>query len=259
MAFKAGTRYHFFIVVVISLFWGLQAVSPAMAEDDKTIITAGPSWERFTREDGHGLYHDIIRQVFAGYTVKHFYVPTVQANSMVAIGRADIKLCETKEIESLVLASLPMYENRFYALFLRKKIDPRAGTVSLEGKKVVWREGYYSAMDFPVPVDFTEVRSGESALQMVVHGRADFYIDDLNLIKKSFEAAGENFDPQKFAIESVGARKYFPVFADTSRGQTLRKHYEQEMERLYREGALQKIYDYWDFPMPKFKFKGSEK
>ena len=71
------------VVSIISLMCWLQAVCPAMADDAGTIITAGPSWERFTNEDGHGLYHDIIKLVFAGYQVKHLYVPTVQANAMV--------------------------------------------------------------------------------------------------------------------------------------------------------------------------------
>lgn len=241
------------------VFLTFQAASTVMGENAKTLITAGPSWERFTNVDGHGLYHDLIRLVFAGYQVTHLYVPTVQANSMVAIGRADIKMCETKEIASLVLGKVPMYENDFYALFLRERFDPWQGSLSLEGKKAVWREGYYSGQDFSVPLDFIEVRTGESALQMVIHGRADFYVDDRNLIQQSFDAAGERFEPTKFRIESVGTRRYFPVFASTSRGNTLRKHYENEMERLYREGKLRSIYDRWGFSMPKFTFNDSDK
>ncbi len=249
--------HHHCIVVVISFFLGLYAVSSAIAEENKTLITAGPSWERLTNKDGHGLYHDIIKQVFAGYEVKHFYVSTVQANSMVTIGRADIKMCETKEIDSLVLSSTPMFEDDFYALYLRKRVDSSEGKFSLEGKKVVWRQGYYSKLDFSVPVNFIEVRSDASALKMVVHGRADFYIDDLNLIKKSFDNAGEKFDPEKFGLERVGTRKYFPVFANTPRGDALRKHYEKEMARLFKEGKLQRIYALWNFRMPKFMFSES--
>ncbi|WP_073611484.1 type 2 periplasmic-binding domain-containing protein [Desulfopila aestuarii] len=251
-------KYHRFIAMVVSLFL-LQAISSVMAEDEKTIVTAGPSWDRFTNEDGSGLYHDIIKQVFAGYAVKHFYVPTVQANSMVAIGRADIKMCETKEIEHLVLASLPMYENDFYALYLREKFEPWEGDLTIKGQRLVWREGYYSKIDFAVPIDFTEVRSGESALKMVIYDRADFYIDDLNLINQSFVNAGEKYDPAKFGLEIVGTRKYFPVFADTPRGHKLRNHYEKEIERLYREGALQQVYTHWNFRMPKFEFGVSGK
>lgn len=248
--------YRFLFAMVIGLFW-LQAVGTAMAEDQRTIITVGPSWEGFTNEDGHGLYHDIIRLVFTGYKVKHLYVPAVQANSMVSIGRADIKMCETKWIESLVLAGIPMYENDFYALFLHERVGPWQGNLSLRDKKFVWREGYYSSLDFSVPVDSIEVRGGESALKMVVHGRADFYIDDLHLIRESFENAGEKFDPERFGMEKVGTRKYFPVFANTPRGAKLLKHYEQEMERLYNNGSLRKIYDQWGFRMPSFQFDNS--
>lgn len=245
---------HLRIAVLLIVFCAVPTAAPARAEAQETVVTAGPSWERFTSEDGRGLYHDIIRQVFAGYQVKHLYVPTVQANSMVAIGRADIKMCETKAIESLVLASLPMYENDFYALFLRSRVGQWQGKQSLQGRKTAWREGYYTAVDFPVAMDFIEVRSGEAALQMVIHERVVFYIDDHNLIMESFKNGGEQFDPERFALERVGTRKYFPVFASTSRGEKLRKHYEKEMERLYREGELQKIYDHWGFPVPRFHF-----
>lgn len=250
-------NYHLLIVIVVGLL--LQTISSAMAEDEKTIVTAGPSWDRFTNEDGSGLYHDIIQRVFAGYTVKHLYVPTVQANSMVAVGRADIKMCETKEVEHLVLASLPMYENDFYALYLREKFEPWNGNLTIKGQRLVWREGYYSEKDFAVPVDFTEVRSGESALKMVIYDRADFYIDDLNLIQKSFVNAGEKYDPAKFGLEVVGTRKYFPVFADTPRGKKLRNHYEKEIKRLYKEGSLQQVYTRWNFRIPQFEFDVSGK
>lgn len=256
---KAMLHYYHLIAVVVSLFC-LQAFnSPTLAADGETIITAGPSWEGFTGSDGRGLYHDIIKQVFAGYTVKHIYVPTVQANSLVAIGRADIKICESREIESLVLASNPMYENHFYALYLHESIGPWKGIQSLKGKRVVWREGYYSGVDFSVPIDFTEVRSGQSAVKMVVYGRVDFYVDDLNLIKQSFGNAGETFNPEKFGLVRIGTRKYFPVFADTSRGEMLRNYYENGMERLFKDGTLGQIYKHWDFPMPEFTFNVSGK
>ena len=249
-------RYLFPVVI------GLFLLSPTcftMAKDQQQIITAGPAWERFTNHDGSGLYHDIIKQVFADYTVKHIYVPTVQANSMVSIGRADIKMCATKKIESLVLANHPMYENDFFALFLREKVEQWDGNSSLKGKMVVWREGYYSKIDFSEPVDFTEVRDGDSALKMVISKRADFYIDDLDLIKQSFDKADETFNPEKFGLERVGTRKYFPVFTNNPRGEALRIHYEKEMERLYMTGKLQQIYDRWGFQMPNFKFNDSGK
>ncbi len=57
------TLFHHCFVVGMCIFWGIGAVNSAMAVDDKTIITAGPSWEGFTNKDGHGLYHDIIGKV----------------------------------------------------------------------------------------------------------------------------------------------------------------------------------------------------
>jgi len=244
-----------FFVLLVCLFCWLLALRPVTAAaDDKILITVGPSWERFTNMDGHGLYHDLIGLVFADYQVKHIYVPTVQANSMVAIGRADIKLCETIEVDPLIIARVPMYENDFFALYLQKNIPQWEGARSLAGKKLVWREGYYTQADFSVPVDFLEVRNGESALKMVEYDRADLYIDDWNLIMQSFAAVGEKFEEAVFALQKVGTRKYYPVFARTERGEKLRQHYEEEMKRLYLAGTLQKVYDKWAFTVPDFSF-----
>lgn len=222
------------------------------AEEPQTLVSAGPSWDRFTNKDGSGLYHDLIREIFSGYTIQHLYVPTVQANKMVANGRADIKMCETKEIESLVLAKLPMYENDFYALYIKKN-EQADEPISLENKRLVWRDGYYSQDDFSVPITFTEVRNGSSALEMIIYGRADFYIDDLSLIEQSFEDLGKEFDRQLFGLKIAGTRKYYPVFADTEHGNMLKTHYEQEIKRLLTEGTLQHIYERYGFRAPNFQ------
>ncbi len=222
------------------------------ADEPKTLIIAGPSWDNFTNTDGSGLYHDLIREIFAGYTIQHIYVPTIQANIMIANGRADIKMCDTKEIESLVLAKQAMYENDFYALYVKEnqKADEQ---FSMKNKRLVWRAGYYSQLDFSFPVTFTEVRSGLSALEMVIYNRADFYIDDMALITESFSELGQKFDPQKFGLERVGTRKYFPVFADSERGSILLTHYEKEIKRLLKEGKLQHIYERYGFHAPTYQ------
>ena len=221
------------------------------AEERKIIVTVGPSWEGFTNRDGSGLYHDILRQVYPEYLKQHLYVPTVQANEMVAIGRADIKLCETEVESPLMFGGYPMYENGYYALFRRERMGVWRGNDSLSGMKGVWRQGYYSRADFSVNFPYLEVRSGESALKMVILGRADFYIDDLALINESFALAGEEFDPDRFDVKLVGTRKYYPVFLESPRGKRLRTQYDSAMKRLYQEGILQKIYQSWGFPIPK--------
>jgi len=245
-----GVKCFFFGVVICLatiLFTG-----NLPAEESKELVLAGPAWDGFTNEDGSGLYHDLIKEIFADYSIRHIYVPTVQANTMVANGRADIKMCETKEIESLVLAKQPMYENDFYALYLiaNQQADK---PLKIANKRLVWRTGYYSQQDFSVPITFTEVRNGQSALEMIIYGRADFYIDDLALIKQSFTDLGKEYDPHIFGLEIVGTRKYYPVFANTPRGDTLRTHYETQIRQLLEEGKLQHIYEQYGFRAPNYR------
>ena len=240
------------------LLIGLSLLIPpsVVAEDQRgVLITAGPAWNGFTNKDGHGLYHDLIQLIFgARFSVSHLYVPTIQANNLVAAGRADIKLCETKEVPPLHLAAYPLYENAYFAFFLKAKNPLWGGLESLAGKQVVWREGYYSQADFPVAVNAREVRSGESALMMVLLGRADYYIDDRQLINESLQLAKLDFDAQRFGLEVAGQRKYYPLFADSERGRQLKQQFEQGIEQLYRSGKLEPVYRRWGFPMPDFPF-----
>ncbi len=240
------------LLIGFSLLVPLSAVAE---ESPEVLITAGPAWNGFTNKDGHGLYHDLIRLIFgARFSVNHLYVSTVQANNLVAAGRADIKLCETKEVPPLHLAAYPLYENAYFAFFLKAKNPFWEGLDSLLGKRVVWREDYYSQADFPVAVNVREVRSGESALMMVILGRADYYIDDRQLINESLQLAKLDFDAQRYGLEVVGQRSYYPVFADSERGRKLRKEFELGLEKLYRSGQLEPVYRQWGFPVPHFSF-----
>ena len=240
------------LLIGLSLFVPLSVVAE---EQRGVLITAGPAWNGFTNKDGHGLYHDLIRLIYgARFSVKHLYVPTVQANNLVAAGRADIKLCETKAVPPLHLAAYPLYENAYFAFFLKAKNPFWWGAGSLTGKQVVWREGYYSQADFPVAINAREVRSGESALMMVILGRADYYIDDRQLINESLQQAKLDFDAQRFGLEVAGQRRYYPVFADSERGRKLQEEFELGLERLYRSGQLEPVYRQWGFPVPHFSF-----
>ena len=196
------------------------------------------------------MYHDIIGLVFPDYSITHVYVPSVQANKMVGLGRADIMMCDTEVEPPLVMGQYPMYENDFYVVYRRDRIGIWEGNSTLEKSSVVWRDGYYSQTDFTVAVNPVIVRSGESALKMLSLGRVDFYVDDLTLIRQSFVRAQEQFDPKVYAIQKIGSRKYFPVFSTTSRGEALRREFEEGMVRSYEEGTLQQVFRHWGFQVP---------
>jgi polar amino acid transport system substrate-binding protein len=198
------------------------------------VITASPSWKGFTSRDGQGLYHDLMRAIYepGGETVRHLEVPAKRGLLMVREGQADIFTCRAQTVDKLQMASLPMYEGEYHALFRTTAFPHWDGVRSMANMRVVWRLGYYAPNDFPVPIDHSETLSGVEALQRVLREGADFYVDDRNLIMESFSALGIALDEAKFRIESVGFRQYFPLFSTSERGTKLRKIFEEGMPTL---------------------------
>ena len=238
-----------YIILIVGLF-ALLAPWPVRAGE---VLTASPYWRGFTSPEGQGLSHDLMRAIFEpeGHTVRHLEVPAKRGMIMVREGTVDIYTCRSEAESGLSLGGEPMYEGEFHALFRKKAFPYWEGSASMADRRVVWRLGYYTPKDFPVPVQHAETTTGVEALERVVRGGADFYVDDLHLIQESVRLFQPPLDQDDFRIESVGFRQYFPVFSHSKRGQKLRLAYEQGMRNLARQGKLAPIYAKWNLPMPR--------
>jgi hypothetical protein len=217
------------------------------------VLSASPYWQGFTSDDGQGLYHDLLRAIYepGGNTVRHLEVPAKRGLIMVREGAVDIYTCLAKPVDGLRLAAEPMYEGEFHAFFRKAAFPYWDGVTSMANKRTVWRLGYYSPKDFPVPFQYGETTTGVEALKRVVRGGADFYIDDRNLILESMDALTTPLDQNDFSIESIGFRQYFPAFSTSERGQKLCATFEQGMRSLAGQGKLAPIYEKWNLPMPR--------
>ena len=238
-----------YMILIISLIALLFPISLHAEE----VLTASPYWQGFTSPDGRGLYHDLMRAIYepGGNTVRHLEVPAKRGLIMVREGIVDIYTCRSEPEEGLQLSTEPMYEGEFHALFRKDAFPDWNGPSGMTNKRAVWRLGYYRPTDFPVPVQFGETTTGVEALERVVRGGADFYVDDLNLILESMRALKTPLDPNDVRIESIGFRQYFPVFSTSKRGQKLRATFEQGMRSLAGQDKLAPIYEKWNLPMPR--------
>ncbi len=236
------------IILLVSL---VALLFPASIRAEE-VLTASPYWQGFTSPDGQGLYHDLMRAIYEpGSTVRHLEVPAKRGLIMIREGTVDIYTCLPDPEEGLQLAAVPMYEGEFHAIFRKDAFPDWNGANSMANRRAVWRLGYYSPKNFPVPVQFGETTTGVEALERVVRRGADFYVDDLNLILESMRASRTPLDPNDFRIESIGFRQYFPVFSSSERGKRLRAAFEQGMRRLADQGRLAPIYAKWNLPMPR--------
>lgn len=226
----------------------------SQGQDVQEVVVAGPSWEGFTNRDGTGLYHEILNEVFGlyGIRVKRVYVPSERALQLVKEGTADFQTCYDAVEEPFILAKHPMYANQFHVFFNKEAVGPWQGVESLRDKRVACRIGYYTEDNFSVPVKLHPVKTGVAALNMVILGRMDFYVDDRNFIEISLKENTIPIDMADFDIQPAGSRAYYPVFYPSERGLRIKALYEQGMERLFREGRLQPIFERWGHPVPAY-------
>jgi polar amino acid transport system substrate-binding protein len=220
------------------------------------VVSTSPSWSSFTNPDGTGLYHEIIDEIFTplGIKVSHEYSNAARGIIMVEKGLADFYTCKSGSFSSpgLVRAPHPMYENQFHAVFKKSRVPNFTGSSSLANRNLVWRRGYYKQSEFKAAFVLFEADTGVSALDQVILGRADFYIDDQTLINESLSRTTLPFNRNDLKIEPVGKRTYHPVFKDSKRGNQILGIYEQGMEKLHQSGRLKAIFKKWNHPYPDY-------
>lgn len=220
-----------------------------------TEVTAlGPSWNTFTNLDGTGLYHETLRKVFGlyGITVQRKYVPSERGLQMLTSGEGDFQTCYDVIDPTYMLGRIPMYENAFHVFFNKQRIGPWHGPETLRGHTVVGRIGYYSERNFEVPVILHQVKTGVSALGMVLLGRMDFYVDDQLFIEDTISQSEMAFNRDEYDIQEIGRRAYFPVFANNEHGRKVRELYEAGMIRLHETRELEPIFQKWGHPYPQY-------
>jgi ABC-type amino acid transport substrate-binding protein len=235
-------------------------LSPARAGQSVAVVrVVSPAWDSFTNADGTGLYFDLLDAVFRGLygiDVEHHFVPSLRATHMVRENEADMMVCKARVDPPLVMARMPMYESVYAVFFDAGNVRPWKGRESMAGRSVVWRIGYYDERYIPEGMRTKEVKTGVSALGMVVLGRSDFYLDDPVLIRESIARSELAFDKDRFRIEPVGFRSYHPVLAPTARGRTIMDLYDNGIRTLHDQGALEAIYAKWGHAVPDFgKFR----
>lgn len=248
-----GLAMTLFRLMVLLLTLFLFALS-ANAGEITEVVSASPSWNTFTNRDGTGLYHDILREVFAlyGVSVRHEYVKSGRAEVLVQQNKVDMMTCKDLTGPPLILARYPMYSNDFYVFFKKERIGPWKGNASLENREVLVQPTYYTESNFPVPVTIKTVLNGAQALGMILLDRSDFYVDDLTLIQQSIDENIIPFDRNEYDIQKVGSRAYRPLLNSTERGMAILKMYDDGIISLHKAGKLKPIYEKWGHAYPDF-------
>lgn len=215
------------------------------------ITICSPQWNYYTEKDGTGLYHELWAAVFAS------------ANIRVDIDYIPFKRCE-REFTDTKTTLYDAYVGGYGAsgqliphwhigvdvlsvVFRRGYIKNWLGEKSLTGKRVSWERGYNFDKHgvINVEVQLKEFSKLESALKMLHKDRIDFILDYDIAVKGLIKELGLSGQLEVMSNVIIGP-KYYMIFSNTERGQTLAKIWDSGMEKLHISGELQKLYAYYN-------------
>jgi polar amino acid transport system substrate-binding protein len=198
----------------------------------------------FNTADGKGIYLDFYRELYAAeqITVSYRTCPVKRCNELVKIGEADatLELFE-HEIDALVFPKYPMSVIRLFATFLKDKFTWN-GPAVMKDRKTTWLRGYDLHTAIPVPMKWSEVDTIGQGIGLVLLGRVDFYLDDVNLINDFLKEPKHQKDAPKLAQGSATQFFLFPGFTKSARGEALRDVFNRQLPSYVTSGKLKALY-----------------
>lgn len=231
-------------------------LSPWASASDQTVRWAITEWEDLTNADGTGLFIEVVEQAFAesGITVERIYMPWRRALHTVEQGDADFA-GGLERTDKFLQSRYPINEIIESAFFHENTIPDWSGMESLRNLRGAWAIGYLDAF----PASIRPLLTGEdvpraSALQMVIQGRADYYLDNLLQMRKTLARAEQSGSIQAnmthYRIETIMQVPLYLSFTHGDRGAEIKQAYDDGIEALLRSGQLEQIYQKWGINMP---------
>ncbi|MGC5704183.1 transporter substrate-binding domain-containing protein [Pseudomonas sp. NFXW11] len=209
---------------------------------------ASEEWSQYTEADGQGLAWDILRQVFEpqGIKVERSSMPYTRSVGLVQRGEVDAQVGAYRDESVGVLYPHWNYDtDHIYALGLAD--SPELTLVNIGNYRLVWVRGYQYQEYLPNVRRYNEIRRRVGILPMLLHGRADYYIDAQTEIDY---VLGEASNPSQFKRSHLAELPLYLGFADNPRGRALLAFYDRRMEQLVKEGSLRAIFQRWQQPYP---------
>ncbi|WP_434560704.1 substrate-binding periplasmic protein [Pseudomonas sp. Z4-20] len=212
------------------------------------IRAASEEWADYTQADGQGMAWDILREVFEpeGVKLKTRSVPYTRSIGLVERADADVQVGAYRdETEGLLYPRWHYDVDHIYALGLASKPSPSLATIG--DYRLVWMRGYEYDRYLPNIRRFNEIHRSVGILPMLVHDRADFYIDALMEIQDVLSKAD---DPKQYKLSPLINLPLYLGFANTENGRALRALFDRRMDVLVKNGELKPIFERWKQPYP---------
>lgn len=236
---------------LLTLCMTLYLLNSALANAE-TIRWVTESWENYTNKDGSGLYHDIVKAVFAEHQLDIAYVPWKRSLHEVKNGTADMTGA-TSFVDGYITPDYPILATPISILFNKKNMS-YTNLSSLENKVAVWGSPYEDELilkSIKAYINGFSVQERKTAYKLLLSGRADYFLDSGGLHQawlNNIEAQSKGeLQAANFQLEDIGQLNLYLIFTNNVRGQRLKSIFDSGIDKLIQEGQLRKIYEKYHF------------
>lgn len=212
------------------------------------VRAASEEWVDYTQADGQGMGWDILRAVFEpeGIRLEIRSVPYTRSIGLVQRGEVDVQVGAYRDESEGVLYPKWHYDvDHIYALGLASKPTPTLATIG--NYRLVWMRGYEYNNYLPNIRRFNEIHRAVGILPMLIHERADFYIDASMEIEEVLAKAD---NPKQFKLSPLINLPLYLGFANNANGKALMELFDERMKVLVETGKLKPIFEHWKQPYP---------
>ncbi|SFX76435.1 MULTISPECIES: ABC transporter substrate-binding protein [unclassified Pseudomonas] len=241
-----GVSRALLLLLCLGAGLGIRVADSAPLPDKVRAVSE--EWSDYTQADGKGMAWDILREVFEpeGVRLEIRSVPYTRSIGLVQRGEADVQVgAYLDESEGVLYPKWHYDVDHIYALGLASKPTPTLATIG--NYRLVWMRGYEYNNYLPNIRRFNEIHRSVGILPMLLHDRADFYIDALMEIEDVLSKAD---NPQQYKLSPLINLPLYLGFANTENGKALSALFDRRMEILVRSGQLKPIFERWKQPYP---------
>ncbi|OAB52184.1 substrate-binding periplasmic protein [Pseudomonas thivervalensis] len=241
-----GVSRALLLLLCLGACVGAGAAEPAPLPD--RVRAASEEWADYTQADGQGMGWDILRAVFEpeGIRLEIRSVPYTRSIGLVQRGEVDVQVGAYRDESEGVLYPEWHYDvDHIYALGLASKPTPTLATIG--NYRLVWMRGYEYNNYLPNIRRFNEIHRAVGILPMLIHERADFYIDASMEIEEVLAKAD---NPKQFKLSPLINLPLYLGFANNANGKALMGLFDKRMEVLVKTGQLKPIFERWKQPYP---------
>ena len=224
------------------------AAPPVFAQAISKATWVTPIWEGYVDESRQGLYYEVISAIYEREKIRLEinFRPWTRALFEVESGLADFTGADSRSAK-FIQPRTPIIKSNEVVFFRKSSFPTFRGIESLEDKTGIWVLGYTD--NFPESVKNNLNGKGnpsrEAAFQMLLLGRADYFLDNDYQMAQTLKKFGKKFKASDYGLATVYSENLYMCFTHSPRGQRLADIFDERMKMLSGSGELKRIYAKW--------------